>query len=162
MPCQARGADSGEEKQGQGGEDDYEDDVLTVADNAADEHAEEDTGQEVGDHQADELIDIGEGGEMEQAGNDETDVGGHHDIEHEIAEGLAEDDAEDAVVMAGDGHKVLITVVLAGGSCGESDTEQEGLLEDEDEDWGEDEVAIASGGVEDLYFLEEISSSRLV
>jgi len=147
-------ADSGEEEQRQGGEDNYEDDVLTVADNAADEHAEEDTGQEVGDHQADELIDIGEGGEMEEAGNNETDVGGHHDIEHEIAEGLAEDNAEDAVVMAGDGHKVLITVVLAGGSCGESDTEQKCLLEDKDEDWGQDEVAIASGGVEDLYFLD--------
>ena len=103
-------ADSGEEEQGQGGEDNYEDDVLTVADNAADEHAEEDTGQEVGDHEADELIDIGEGGEMEEAGNDETDVGGHHEIEHEIAEALAQ--KADVIKIIANALKIRLNAIV--------------------------------------------------
>ena len=117
-------ADAGEEQQGDGGEDNKEDDVLAITDNTTDKHAEENAGEEIGDEETGELADVGKGGEMEQSGYDEADVGGQDAIDHEIAKGLAADNAEDAVVMAGDRDKVLIAVVLAGGSGGEADAEE--------------------------------------
>ena len=147
-------ADAGEEQQGHGGEYDEEDDVLAITHNTTDKHAEENAGEEIGDEETGELADVGKGGEMEQSGYDQADVGGQDAIDHEIAKGLATDYAEDAVVMAGDRDKVLIAVVLAGGTGGEADAEEKGLLKDEHEHGGQDEIAVATGGVEYLYFID--------
>ena len=53
---------------------------------------------------------------MEHPRNHEAQVGSQHGIDHEIAQGLAEHDAEQSVVVARDRNQVFVAVVLAGRS----------------------------------------------
>ena len=56
--------------------------------------------------------------------------------------------------MAGNGHEVLITVVLAGGTCSQTDAQEQRLLEYQHEHTGQDGVAITTRGIEDGHLVE--------
>ena len=56
--------------------------------------------------------------------------------------------------MAGNGHEVLITVVLAGGTCRQTDAQEQRLLEYQHEHTGQDGVAITTRGIEDGHLVE--------
>lgn len=61
-------------------------------------------------------------------GDAACEVGCHKGEDHEITQGLSEDNTEDADVVLADGNEFAVAVVLACCSGGKSDAEQEGLL----------------------------------
>ena len=87
---------------------------------------------------------MSQGGEREKPWHDECEVGCHDGIDHEVAHGLAANDAEHALIVAVDGNEFVVSVFLAGGACRESDAQHECLLQDEHEHAGQHRAAVAS------------------
>ena len=92
---------------------------------------------------------MGQTREVEQARHDDGEPGSHQDINHQIAQRLAQHDAERAVVMALDGHQVLEAVRLTGGTCRQANAKHQRLLDNKHQHGRQDKRPIASRRTED-------------
>ena len=133
-----RPRDAGDEQQRHRGENDEQDARLAPAHGHRDRHGEKDGGQQEGDGEGSQRGGRAEMVEPEQARDDAQHVDGNRHVDEQVGQPLAEDDAEQAVEVAVDGHELGIAVVFARRAGRKADAEEERLVDDKHED-GRDE-----------------------
>ena len=145
-----RPRDTGHEQQGHTDEDHEQHDILAILDQTGHHDAEEDARQGVGQHEVEKGLPSGEMGEIEQARNHNGQPRAHDAIDHEIAQGLAQDNDKGIVVTdIANGNEVAIGILVAGSTGREADAEHEGLLENQHQHGRKHRRAIAALRIED-------------
>ncbi len=139
--------DAGNEHQGHGGEDEQQEGIFPfLADKRASE-GEKDAREEEGEEENHQVGGAGDLREAEDAGHDEENPVCHHKVDRQVGTPLAEDNRPGAAVEGDVGHHRAAGAAFAGGAGNHAGAEQEGLLDDEDEDGGDDEGCEAACGV---------------
>ena len=105
---------SAEEEQRNADEHDEQHHILAIAYDARHGDAEEDARQRIGKHEQQQVLPMGQAGEMEQARHNDSEPQPHEHVNHEIAQRLAQHNAERAVVVLLYRHEVLEAARLAG------------------------------------------------
>ena len=119
-----------EEQQRYGDKDHEKHDILAIAYQTTHRDAKEDARQRVGQHQHQQIIPLGQMREVKETRHNNCQPGTHNGVNHEISHRLSQDDAERAMIVALDGHKVAEAVGLTGSTCRHANTQHEGLLQD--------------------------------
>ena len=141
--------DAGEEEQDDGHEDEEHHAGLTGAHEAGENHGKEDAGQKVRQEEEQRVPGVTNGGVGEDAWDDDERPEADGDVDNDVSEGLAKEDAEGAAEASVEGDEVVEAALLAGGAAQHADTQDERLLDDKDQNGGQEEAGETVGGVEE-------------
>ena len=140
---------TGEDEERQTEEDEAEHGrYLLPHDEVGDGHAEEDGGQQEGEEENHERVEVAQLRQMEPQGNEPQVEDADGDIDDQIAERASQRDAVDAVATQMLGDDVHRTAVLGGVAGEDADAQEDGLVDHQHQQDGQEEAAVASGGVE--------------